>query len=194
MRAAIYARTSTRDQHADVQTEKLLDYVENRDLALMAQHIDDGISGSQSRRPALDALMAEARRREFDVVIVVKLDRLARSVRHLCNLTAELEALGIDLVVIDQGIDTSTPSGRLLFHTLAAVAEFEGDLIRERTRAGLEAARRRGRKLGRPRTLDRQDRERLQRLRSSGASVRSIAATLGCSATTIQREVTALGR
>ncbi len=194
MRAAIYARVSTADQHAEAQVNQILDYIEARDLELISEHIDNGISGSQSRRPALDALMAEARRREIDLVVVTKLDRLARSVKHLCDVAAELEALGVDLVVLDQAIDTSTPTGRLLFHTLAAVAEFEHDLIRERTRAGLEAARKRGRKLGRPRALDRQGRERLARLKRSGTSIRAIAKQLDVSPTTIQREVTALSR
>ena len=194
MRAAIYARVSTADQHAEAQVDQILDYIEARDLELVSEHIDNGISGSQSRRPALDALMAEARRREIDLVVVTKLDRLARSVKHLCDVAAELEALGVDLVVLDQAIDTSTPTGRLLFHVLGSIAEFEGDLVRERTRAGLEAARKRGKRLGRPRALDRRGRERLDRLRRSGTSIRAIAKQLDVSPTTIQREVTALSR
>ena len=89
-------------------------------------------------------MLEAARRRAVDAVVVTKLDRLARSVRHLTQVAGELEALGVDLIVLDQGLDTSTPAGRLLFNVLGAIAEFEGDLIRDRTRAGLAAARRRG--------------------------------------------------
>ncbi len=119
----------------------------------------------------------------------MKLDRLARSVRHLTTLAAELEALGVDLVVVDQSIDTSTPSGRLLFHVLASIGEFERDLIRERTVAGLAAARRRGRKLGRPRRIDARTRARVLRLRKAGRSIREIAATLGVGRGTVGREL-----
>jgi len=101
--------------------------------------------------------MADARRRRFDVLAITKLDRLARSVRHLTTLAAELEALGVGLVVLDQAIDTTTPAGRLLFNVLGSIAEFERDLIRERTTAGLAAARRRGATLGRPRAFGPRD-------------------------------------
>ncbi len=117
----------------------------------------------------------------------MKLDRLARSVRHLTTLAAELEALGVDLIVVDQSIDTSRPSGRLLFHVLASIGEFERDLIRERTVAGLAAARRRGRKLGRPRRIDARSRARVLRLRKAGRSIREIAATLGVGRGTVGR-------
>ena len=106
-------------------------------------------AGRKSRRAALHRLLADARRRRFDVVACVKLDRLARSVRHLTSLAAEFEALGIDLLVLDQAIDTSTPTGRLLFHVLGSIAEFERDLIRERVTAGMQAAKRRGQRFGR---------------------------------------------
>jgi DNA invertase Pin-like site-specific DNA recombinase len=149
--------------------------------------------GRKGRRPALDALLTSARRREVDVVACTKLDRLARSVRHLCNLSSELEAWGVDLVVVDQGIDTSSPTGRLLFHTLAAVAEFERDLVSERTRAGVEAARRRGAVFGRPRVLDAAAKRRVGRLRRSGHSIREIASLLGVSASTVARQVKSLG-
>ena len=122
------------------------------------------------------------RRREVDAVAVTKLDRLARSTRHLCEMSDELKAVGADLIVLDQAIDTSTPSGKLLFDVLAAVAEFEGGLIRERTLAGLEAARRRGTKLGRPRAR-REPRllARVRRLRKAGRSFAEVGSLLGVS-------------
>jgi DNA invertase Pin-like site-specific DNA recombinase len=144
MRVALYARVSTGDQTVDPQLDALRSYATARRLEIVEEYIDQGVSGSKDRRPALDDLMVPAKCRAFDALAIVKLDRLARSVRHLTQIGAELEALGIDLIVVDQGIDTSTPSGRLLFNVLGSIAEFERDLIRERTRAGLKAARKRG--------------------------------------------------
>jgi DNA invertase Pin-like site-specific DNA recombinase len=151
------------------------------------KYVDHGVSGAKTRRPALDRLVADARLRRFDAVAVVKLDRLARSVHHLTNLAREWEVLGIHLVVLDQSIDTSTASGRLLFHTLAAVAEFERDLIRERVTAGLRSARRRGAAIGRPRKLDAGQVQRVSRLRAGGRSYREIAALLGVSRSSVAR-------
>ena len=140
------------------------------------------MSGRKDARPALTELLAAVRRRDVDAVAVTKLDRFARSTRHLCELSDELKAVGADLIVLDQAIDTSTPSGKLLFDVLAAVAEFEGGLIRERTMAGLEAARRRGKKLGRPRAKrDPRLLARVRRLRKAGRSFSQIGGVLGVS-------------
>ena len=114
-------------------------------------------------------------------------DRMARSVRHLTEVAAELEVLGVSLVVLDQAIDTSTPAGRFLFNTLGAVAELERDLIRERVTAGLRAAKRRGQQLGRPLALDARGVARARRLRALGHSVRAIAERLGVGSSTVQR-------
>lgn len=191
-RLAVYARVSTTDQRPEIQLHALRGYASARGLEVAQEYVDHGISGAKSRRPALDQLLADARRRRFDVLAVTKLDRLARSVRHLTVLAGELEALGVDLVVLDQSIDTTTPSGRLLFHTLAAVAEFERDLIRERVSAGMAAARRRGSRLGRPQALSPEQRERLVRLHRLGNSQRAIAQALGVGKGTIAREVARL--
>ncbi len=106
----------------------------------MTEFIDHGVSGAKEGRPQLDAMLADVRRRKFDVVLVTKLDRLARSTHHLATLAKELQALGVDLVALDQAIDTTSASGRLLFHVLAAIAEFERDLIRDRVVAGIRRA------------------------------------------------------
>ena len=188
MRAALYARVSTADQRPEVQVAQLREYASRRGLEAV-EYVDAGISGSRARRPALDRLLAAVHRREVDAVVVTKLDRLARSVRHLCELAADLEARGVALIVLDQGIDTSTPSGRFLFHTLAAVAELERELIRERTRSGLAAARRRGATIGRPRRLSDVDCARVHRLRASGRSLGEIARVLGVSKSTVGREI-----
>lgn len=192
MRLAIYARVSTQDQRAEVQLHQLRTYAEARGLEIAAEYVDNGVSGAKAKRLALDRLVADARRRAFDAVACVKLDRLARSVHHLTNLGREFEVLGIDLIVLDQAIDTTTPAGRLLFHVLGSIAEFERDLIRERTLAGLAAARRRGQTLGRPRALDPGKKQRLVRLARSGSSIRSIADTLGVSKSTVARELASL--
>ena len=187
LRVALYARVSTSDQHPEIQLHALRSYATARGLDLASEYVDHGVSGAKSRRPALDRLLADARRRRFDVLAVTKLDRLARSVSHLVTLAGELEALGIDLVVLDQAIDTSTPSGRLLFHVLSSIAEFERDLIRDRTRAGMQAARRRGVRFGRPEVLDRDQHARLVRLNRLGHSQRAIARLLGVSQPTVGR-------
>ena len=107
MRVGLYARVSTKDQTPDPQLDALRQYAQARSLEVQGEYVDHGISGAKARRPALDELVAAARKREIDALVVVKLDRLARSVRHLTGLGAELEALGVDLIVLDQGIDSS---------------------------------------------------------------------------------------
>ena len=186
-RLAIYARCSTDDQSTAPQLDALRSYADRRGSEVL-EFIDEGVSGSKDRRPALDALREACRRREIDALAVVKLDRLARSVRHLTTLAGEFEAWGIDLIVLDQGIDTSTPAGRLLFNVLASIAEFERDLIIERTRAGLAAARRRGVHCGRPKTATTDEqRTRARRMRESGQSLRYIAGVLGVSPASVHR-------
>ncbi len=188
-RVALYARVSTNEQTVAPQLDALRGYGSGRGLEVVHEFVDQGISGSADRRPALNEMIAAAHRREFDAVACVKLDRLARSVRHLTTLAAEFEALGIDLVVLDQQIDTSTPSGRFLFNTLGAVAELERDLIRERVAAGVKSAKKRGIRFGRPRALNDQQRARVRRLRAAGHSIRTIAKTLGVSKSAVSREL-----
>jgi DNA invertase Pin-like site-specific DNA recombinase len=152
-RAAVYARVSTADQTPENQLAALRAYTAARGWHAL-EFTDHGISGAKDRRPALDAMLAAVRARRVDVVAVTKLDRLARSTRHLVTLAGELEALGVDLVALDQAIDTTTPAGRLLFHVLAAIAEFERDLIRDRVLAGIRRAKAAGIHCGRPRKHD----------------------------------------
>ena len=184
-RAALYARVSTSDQAPENQLAALRAFASARGWAV-TEFVDAGVSGAKDHRPALDALLADVRRRKFDTVMIVKLDRLARSTRHLVTLAAELEALGVDLVVLDQAIDTTTPSGRLLFHVLAAIAEFERDLIRDRVIAGLRRARAQGRRLGRPRTHP-IDLGEARELLAKGLSLRAVARRFGSHHTTVRR-------
>jgi len=149
MRVAIYARVSTLDQHVENQLAELRRYVEARGWTA-TEFVDVGVSGAKDRRPALDDLLKAARRRRFDVLVCWRLDRLGRNLRHLILLLAEPQALGIAFVTLGEGIDTSTPAGRLQLHILSAIAEFERSRIQERVVAGLARAKAQGRKLGRP--------------------------------------------
>lgn len=183
-RVAIYARASTSGQSTEPQLDALRAWA-TRSGVEAVEFVDNGVSGKRDRRPALDALLDAVKRREVDGVAVVKLDRLARSMRHLTTLADTFDALGTDLIVLDQAVDTRTPSGKLLFGVLAAVAEFERELIVSRTRAGLAAAKRRGVRLGRKPVLDRRGVDRAVRLRRSGKSLRAVGEMLGVSAATV---------
>jgi DNA invertase Pin-like site-specific DNA recombinase len=136
-----------------MQLSALREYVQRRGWELAGQYVDEGISGSKERRPALDRVVAEARRRTFDGVAVFRFDRFARSVSHLARALDEFRALGIEFVFLHEAIDTSTPMGRAMFHIAGAFAELEREIIRERVKAGLANAKRRGRKVGRPRAF-----------------------------------------
>jgi DNA invertase Pin-like site-specific DNA recombinase len=181
MKAAIYARVSTTNHGQDVtlQTRDLQQFAEARGWHLVDAYIDAGVSGAKDSRPELNRLMADAQHRKFDVVLVWKLDRFGRSLRHLVNALAELEDLGIAFVSFTDNLDLSTPSGRLMFQVIAAMSEFERSLIQERVRAGMRNAKAKGRPIGRPRVNV--DLAELARLRDSGASLRAIAALLGVS-------------
>jgi DNA invertase Pin-like site-specific DNA recombinase len=188
LRAAVYARVSTVDQTPENQLAVLRGFAEARGWQAI-EFVDHGISGAKDRRPALDALLAAVRGRRVDLVVCVRLDRLARSTRQLVTLAADFEALGVDLVVLDQAIDTTTPSGRLLFHVLAAIAEFERDLIRDRVVAGLRRAKAQGVRLGRPRRHH-LDVAQARALVAEGLSLRAIARRLHAHPMAVRRAVT----
>ena len=143
-KAAIYARVSTLDQEPENQLAELRQYVTARSWTAV-EYVDKGVSGAKDRRPALDALVQDAKRRRFDVLVYWRLDRLGRSLRHLVTLLEELQALGVSFVSLGEGIDCTTPAGRLQLHVLAALAEFERARIAERVTAGLARARMQGR-------------------------------------------------
>ena len=185
-RVAVYSRVSTNHgQDPELQLRELREYAEARGLTIVQEHTDVGFSGSKDSRPALNQLMADARRRRFDSVLVWKLDRFGRSLRHLVNALAELEALGLTFISLRDNLDLSTPSGRLMFQIIGAMAEFERSLIQERVRAGLRNARGKGKKLGRPRVSI--DENEIKALRDSGASWRTIAAELRVGVGTVHR-------
>ncbi len=149
MKAAIYARVSTLDQEPENQLQELRRYVQARGWTSQ-EYVDRGVSGAKDRRPALDELVRDAMRRKFDVLICWRLDRLGRNLRHLILLLDELHAMGVAFVSLAEGIDATTPAGRLQLHVLGAIAEFERARIAERVKAGLARAKARGQRLGRP--------------------------------------------
>ncbi len=184
MMAAEYARGSTVAQDPSLQFEQLRAYCWARGWSYR-EYVYLGVSGAKTRRPGLDALMQAARRRQVDVVVCTKLDRLARSLEHLVALGGELKALGVDLVVLDQAIDTTTAAGRALFGMLAVFAEFERGLIRERVVVGLQRARALDTRVGRPRSPV--GREQVVALRAAGLSFRAIGHRLRISAALAHR-------
>ena len=183
-RAAIYARVSTLDQTAENQLTELRRYIKVRGWAA-EEYVDEGFSGSTDSRPALDRLLKDARRRRFDVLVCWRLDRLGRNLRHLIQFLEELQALGIAFVSLAEGIDATTPAGRLQMHILGAIAEFERGRIAERVRLGLERVRAQGRTLGRPKV----ELTEKQLATVKGLGVREAAQKLGISASTLYRRL-----
>jgi DNA invertase Pin-like site-specific DNA recombinase len=190
-RVAIYARVSTSGgQSVGMQLLDLRDLTKRRDFELVGEYCDEGISGSRESRPALDALLRDARRRKFDAVLVWKLDRLGRSLVHLVRLLQDLRALGVELISFSEGLDFTTTTGKLLYQVISAFAEFERDCIRERVMAGLRNARAKGKRLGRPPVVV--DASKIAVLRAQGRSWREITAETGISKGTAQRALCSL--
>jgi DNA invertase Pin-like site-specific DNA recombinase len=189
-RAAIYLRVSTTDQNTSNQEHELRQLAERASWEVVKVYKDHGISGAKGRdkRPAFDALLSDASGRKFDIVMAWSVDRLGRSLQDLVGFLAELQALKIDLCLKQQGIDTTTPAGKALFGMMGVFAEFERSMIQERVRAGLERARRDGKRLGRP-PLNPKIRERIQEaLKAPGRpGVRKIAEQFGINASTVQQ-------
>src|SRR5215471_1264602 len=186
-RAAIYCRVSTRGhgQTTDTQAVALREYAARRDFQIVDEYRDEGISGAKDHRPELDRMMSDARKRRFDAVLVARFDRFARSTKHLVLALEEFQALGIDFISLNESIDTSTPMGRMVFTVIAAVAELERSIIKERVQAGVERARKQGRRLGRPRTCVSES--KVRQLAADGLSLRQIADHIGTSHTKVAR-------
>src|SRR5215470_826426 len=150
IRVALYARCSTNDkgQNPDTQLIPLREFTRQRELEVVGVYVDPGWSGAKERRPQLERLMADAKKKKFEAVLVARFDRFARSTKHLLTALAEFQSLGINFMSHSESIDTSTPVGKMVFTMVAAVAEMERSLIRERVQAGVDRARRQGKKLG----------------------------------------------
>ena len=187
MKTAIYARVSTAEQSSAMQLGELRLYCLRCGWELAEEYVDQGFSGSKASRPALNRLLADAKRRKFDCVLVYRYDRFARSLRQLVNALAEFDALGIAFVSLHEGVDTTTPNGRLVFGIFASIAEFERELIRDRVRSGLAAAKSRGVRLGAPRCAV--TAQQVNRLVATGLTQRAIAAQLSISPATVCRLV-----
>lgn len=187
MRVAIYARVSTNGhgQDPEMQLRELREHCQRRGWTVGSEYVDVGISGTKEKRPELDRLMAEAHRRRFDVVAVWKFDRFARSVSHLLRALETFNALGVGFVSLSESLDTSTPSGKMVFTVLGAVAELERSLIAERVKAGLRNARAKGKRLGRPKVTV--DAVTIGSLRLLGRSWREITEETGVSKGSAQR-------
>ena len=191
-RVATYARVSTANNGQDpsLQTRELKEYCERRGWQLAGEYVDVGISGAKEKRPELDRLMADAYKRRFDVVIVWKFDRFARSVSHLLRALETFKALGLEFVSFSEQLDTSTPAGKLVFTVLGAVAELERSLIIERVRAGMRNAKAKGKRIGRPPKthLDQDARRSIwEAHKLGGLSLRQLATQFSTSLGTVQR-------
>ena len=186
MRTALYARVSTTDQNSDMQQSDLREFASRRNWQIVAEYVDDGVSGTKVSRPQLDRLMADARRRKFDVVLCWRFDRFARSTAHLLSALEEFRSQGIDFVSLNEAIDTTTPLGKMVFTVVGAVAELERSIIVERVRAGVARARAKGKKLGRP-NGSKADPGQVGRLLAEGVSIRQVAKRLGLGVGTVHR-------
>ncbi len=185
-RVAIYARVSTMNgQDPELQLSELRDFARRRGLEVHAEYVDRGVSGAKDSRPALNRLMADAQQHRFDAILVWKIDRFGRSLKHLVNALADLSAYGIAFISLRDNLDLSTPSGRLMFAVIGAMAEFERALIRERVKAGLRNARSKGRRLGRPPVMV--NLQELHRLRAAGLGWHSVARRMGLGVGTVIR-------
>ena len=177
---AIYARVSTSSQDSSNQLLELRIIAKRMGYEVVSEFIDNGISGSKGRegRPALDLMMKSATQRKFDMVMCWSIDRLGRSLQNLVEILNELQSMRIDLFFLQQGMDTSTPSGRMIFSVFGAIGEFERNLIRERVIAGQKRAVANGVKMGRPSKMNEGMRSAIQLLREKGMGIKQIAKQL----------------
>lgn len=184
-RVAIYCRTSTTDkQDPEMQLRELREFARLRGWQVVSEYVDQGYSGRTTERPSLKRLMGDARKRECDIVLVWKLDRFARSLREIVNSLHELNDLGIEFVSLKDALDLTTSQGRLMLGIVASFAQFERDLIVARVKSGLENAKAKGKRLGRP---QRRNDAKIRELRARGLSLRAISKQLGIAKASVQR-------
>jgi len=194
LRVALYARVSTSNKGQDVglQLDELQRVAEQRGWAVSGQYVDDGVSGATDSRPELDRMMVDAQAGHFDLVAVWKLDRLGRSLQHLLRLISDLSRWGVGFASLrDSGIDTTTPSGRLMLQIMGALAEYEHELIRERVIAGVRRAQAQGKHCGRPK-VELEIRPAVAML-EQGRGLREVASIIGVSRTTLRRRLSEAG-
>jgi DNA invertase Pin-like site-specific DNA recombinase len=190
IRVALYARCSTHDkgQDPEMQLSPLREYCERRGFTIAGEYVDNGVSGTKDRRPQLDRLIEAAKKRQVDIILVWKLDRFGRSLKQLVTALDELSGLGVGFISYQDSLDLTTAQGRLMFHIIGAMAEFERELIRERVKAGLDNAKIKGKRLGR-KPVPPVDRDKVVALfeKDSSLSVRKIARRVGMSSSFVGR-------
>lgn len=184
-RAALYVRVSTVDQHPETQLRDLREYTKRRGLSIAGEYVDKGVSGSKARRPALDRMLDDARRRHFDVLAVWSCDRVARSTKHFLQVIDEIDSCGVEFVSLREAFDTTGPLGRAFLGIVAVLGEMERALIIERVRSGMARARAEGRQIGRAR-LD-VNRAQVVTDRRSGMSLTHVAKKYGISRASVCR-------
>jgi len=184
-RVAIYVRVSTKDQSVDMQLNDLERYSKERGLSVFNVYSDNGVSGTKESRPALSELMNDARKRRFDIVLVWRFDRFARSTKHLVTALYEFRNLGIDFISYQENIDTSSPLGEAIFTIISAMSKLERDIIAERVKGGLRKAKASGKRLGRPETGV--DADKVIEYKEQGKSIREIAKKMGLSRGKVER-------
>lgn len=185
-RVGIYCRVSTSDQSVEIQSSELEQFAAARGWVIAETFVDHGYTGKNTARPSLKRLLDAASKRKVDIVLVWKLDRFARSLGDLINMIQSLNERGVEFVSLRDNIDLTTSQGRLMLHMLGAFAQFERDLIVSRVRAGLEHAKRKGQRLGRPK---RRNDEKIRELRNKGHTIRDVARLAGVSTTAVQRSL-----
>jgi DNA invertase Pin-like site-specific DNA recombinase len=178
---------STKDQSCEMQIRDLRAYCAARGFDLVREYVDVGQSGAKDSRPELNILMGDARKRQFDAIVVWRFDRFARSTKHLLSALEEFRSLGIQFISYQENMDTSSPLGQALFTIVSAVAQLERDLIRDRVTAGIRNARANGKRLGRP--MRAVDRNLILRMRAEGQSLLHIAETLGIGYGTVRERL-----
>lgn len=185
---ALYLRVSTAGQTTENQRRELEAVARRSGWEIVAIYEDAGISGAKGRdkRPAFDSMLKDATRRKFDMIMAWSVDRLGRSLQNLLSFMTDLQAVGCDLYLHQQALDTSTPSGRAMFQMCGVFAEFERSMIQERVNAGLARARAEGKTLGRPKTDNRVE-EQIRTRRAEGAGILKIAKELGIGTSVVQR-------
>ena len=189
MKVALYTRVSTNDQSVQMQSFDLKGYCQQRGFEVYKEYSDQGVSGTKDKRPALDELMDDARKKKFDAVLCWRFDRIARSTKHLITALEEFRHLNIDFISYQENIDTSSPLGKAMFTIVSAIAELERNILLERVRAGLKRAKENGAILGRPRRLD-LDIKKLQEMRNKEKlSLREIAKRVKASPATVYKSL-----
>jgi DNA invertase Pin-like site-specific DNA recombinase len=190
-KVGLYARVSTHDKGQDVelQLSDLRAYVGSRGWETFKEYLDVGQSGSKEQRPAFSQLMEDARKRKVDIVLVWRLDRFGRSLKHLIVSLDELKNLGVGFISFKECLDFTTPTGRLMFHLLGAFSEFEKEIIRERVKAGVAHARSKGKRLGRRPIIDERLLGTIRDMRDKRISIRGISKELGVSKSLVHKSL-----